>query len=316
MPLGTGVLAPGTTDVLLTSTSANQEAPDELLSKDPPIEVAVSLSPDLRLEWLDPGIDEKILDACEPRAFRHEATRQWGGSYSFIRENPPVEKDEPYKWDPDQVIRTAVALSRLIQPTEVGTEYAVRVNVLADGEIEEICPGPIGGHSQKAYLSPAQQRRWLTQRDGLALRELRDKYLAAKATLPERIGRALWNHEYGACIYWLNVRWTVMTTALEALVHTDRYQSTKQFVTRAAALAAEVGVAFTEADADEAYELRSAWAHGAALSIKHPAGDDHPFELGSRMEAVLRGSVRRAIEDVSFRAIFVDDATIRAKWPI
>jgi hypothetical protein len=227
-----------------------------------------------------------------------------------------VEEDQPYRWDPDQAIRTAMVLSRLIHPTEVGTEYAARVVVSAEGAIDVISPGPVSGHSEKAYLSPAQQKRWLTKQDGIELRELREKYLAAKATLPERVGRALWNHEYGACIYFLNARWAIMTTALEALVHTDRHQSTRQFVARSTALAAEVGVAFTEADADEAYQLRSAWVHGAALSIKHPAGDDRPFELGSRMEAVLRGSIRRAIEDVSFQAIFADDVTIRARWPI
>jgi hypothetical protein len=308
-------LTAGRWDVLVTSTSAVHEATD-LLDSQPPIEEPIRLASDLVVGWLDHDIADAILDACEPRGFAHKPHRQFGGSYTFVRAHLPEPDGNPYTRDPDETIMTTVALSRLIQPTEVGTKYAAKVVIAADGKVVEIIPGPVSGHSEKAYLVPHQRRRWLTHADGMTLARLLDTYLQTKAGLPDRVRRALWMHEYGVYIHWLNARWTVMATALEALVHTDRHDSTAQFE-RAASLATITGVSgFGAKEAREAYALRSELSHGATLSLKHPQGDDHVFRLGEAMEETLRRSIRQAIENPAFRDVFKADQTIRDRWPV
>lgn len=108
------------------------------------------------------------------------------------------------------------------------------------------------------------------------------------------------------------MRWTTIATALESLVHTDKQQSTKQFVHRVTALANRVGVKLTQDDAKAAYDLRSTLAHGREFG----SGNDTTTALYRQMEAVLRLSVRTAIHDATFRAIFESDDKIRAEFPL
>jgi hypothetical protein len=82
---------------------------------------------------------------------------------------------------------------------------------------------------------------------------------------------------------WIDVRWTVIATALESLLHTDHKRSTKQFVDRVTALATRLKVGFSPQDAKDAYDKRSSLAHGQKLDTT----DDTTTALYCRMEEVL-----------------------------
>lgn len=109
----------------------------------------------------------------------------------------------------------------------------------------------------------------------------------------------------------------IVATALEGFVHTDRFHSTRQFL-RVSRLAGDVGLpSFTEADAADAYELRSTVAHGSRLaSVTATFPEARIVQLDLALEAILGAAIRRAIEDATFCAIFADDALIRSRWPI
>jgi hypothetical protein len=176
-------------------------------------------------------------------------------------------------------------------------------------QIRQIIPGAVSGPLAQAYVADRAARDFLTDKDATVTGNLLVGFHENSATFPARLQRAFWNHEYAAGIEWLDIRWTVVATALESLVHTDRRSSTRQFVDRVAALADRVQVRFSRGDAVQAYDLRSRLAHGGSLgSVERTTTD-----LYCRMEEVLRASIRTAIQDSNLRAIFGNDDRIRAE---
>jgi hypothetical protein len=173
--------------------------------------------------------------------------------------------------------------------------------------------------------------------DARALATLLAVYWPLKDTLPGPLRRALWTHEYAARTHDFNIRLVLVVTALEALVHTQRFQSTAQFRC-VARLATELGVSLSVAQSDEAYDLRSHVAHGDRLGSRLPHPPSHPPAVTAdearlraearaaeerrmttlllTMEEILRKAIRLGIMDPTFRAVFEDPARIRARWPI
>src|SRR6266568_3758131 len=70
----------------------------------------------LRIDRVQHDLAEQVIDDCEPRGMSR-GHRQWGSTWGLFRENPPEKSHEqPFAWDPDGLIYSAVALSRLVQP--------------------------------------------------------------------------------------------------------------------------------------------------------------------------------------------------------
>jgi hypothetical protein len=136
--------------------------------------------------------------------------------------------------------------------------------------------------------------------------------------LPRRVHNALWHHEYAARTYYLDHRWTLVVTGLEALVHTDRRRSTAQFTGRVTKLASELAINLSKADASEAYDLRSQLAHGAAFLSTGTTQRLSPSQVGlyDRLEDILRLAVLRGMKDKAFADILDSDDKIRSRWSI
>jgi len=253
-----------------------------------------------------------VLTACEPPGFSYDLPSLGPGQlYTLWNDNPADSTG--FNWDPDQRLETAVVLSRLIHPTSIGFKYSARVIFDHANGIKQIIPGPVSGLPHAYVITSTAPRDWLTDNEVSVLRSLlADFYAISSANLPSRIQRALWNYVYAFEVRWIDIRWTVVATALESLVHTDRNRSTKQFIDRVTALANRVGVSFSLGDAERAYDLRSSLAHGQELGT----GDDATTALYCRMEEVLRASVCLAIQDAAFRDIFRTDDQIRVAFPL
>ena len=275
-----------------------------------PIENQICLYNDIHIGKCSEELWTQVFAACRPAGFSHSPCPQFGQRYAFWNRNPA--EPSGYDWDSDHSLQTAVALSRLVHPTSIGLEYSARVKLHSTGQVKEIIPGPVNGPLAQAYVADTATHNWLTEADAKALRQLLGSFYAVSADLPPRLRRALWNHEYAAVLSWMEVRWTVVATALEALIHTDRERSTKQFVNRVTALATRVGVDFSHRDAEQAYDYRSSLAHGDGIGDS----DDAVIDLYCRMEAVLRASIRAALEDITFRDIFRDKEQIRGQFPL
>lgn len=297
-------------DVVIHTNEGLAEAPPELLDSNPPITGRVQIADDMWVGMVDHALAEAIIDSCDaPGRFVSQPVREFGQLYAFVRETAGEDRD--WKWDHDARLQTCIALSRIVHPTSVSFRYAVRLMLAADGTVETIVPGPVRGQGAEAYVSPGPCRNWLIDADLEGLKELLAQYAAA--LLPERVRRALWYHEFAARTYYADVRWTLVTTAIEALVHTDRNSSTRQFIKRASRLAGDLGVtAFAEQDAGDAYDLRSALAHGQGCADLEKA----KLALYERMETLLRACLRRCIQDPNFAAAFATDDTIRSRWPV
>lgn len=297
-------------DVVIQTTEVTAQASPSRLTAEPPPKRRFRLANDLWVGELDNQTAARVLDSCEPCGkWVKKPVRPYCQLYSFVRERAPAPP--LHTWDSDLRLRTCIALSRLVHPTPISFEYAARITYNSDCAIREIIPGPVRGLGSEAYVVNEDRRMWLTTTDLQELKKLLKAMRAAR--LPPRVKRALWHHEFAARIQEISVRWTLICTALEALIHTDRHDSTKQFTKRVSKLAGELPtVQFSEDDAKEAYDFRSKVSHGQGLtSLKQNVRDRY-----ERMEEVLRKSVVQAIHNQDFAKIFRNDKEIRKRWPL
>jgi hypothetical protein len=280
----------------------------------PPIRTRIELSDQIWIGPLDDQIAESVIDACDKRYFGPipHARASWQ-LYSYVRDLSLPSSD--WNWDHDHVLDTTVALSRLVHPTSAGLLCAARISLDEAGRINEIYPAVRSGISLEVFLSPNRDRNWLTIADAEVLREL---VPLLPMPLPQRVHNAFWHHDYAARTYYLDHRWTLIVTGLEALVHTDRNRSTAQFVKRIPQLASELGLSFSETEGIEAYDLRSRLAHGRSFiatgNVQAPTASQ--VQLYDRIEDILRAAVLKSMRDQTFSDIFQDDDRIRARWPI
>lgn len=270
---------------------------------DPPVDIARGV----RLEkWTRGG---ELMSACEPRGLNFVARRQFGQLYSFVRRDAPPPDGA---WDPDGALNAAISLSRLVRTNAHSTRYAARVTTRPGAPIE-IAPARSSAR-WSAWVQLPSERGWLDADEAKELAHLAETYWAHIDDLPPRIRHGLWMAEYAARIYWLDICWPHVVTALEALVHTGRKQSTAQFVERVVALGHELGVPGIDKEfCVRAYDLRSAGVHGERVPFH-----DKPeaAEELDRLLTVLRRALRRAIEAQDFREGFSSDESVRQHWPL
>ena len=111
--------------------------------------------------------------------------------------------------------------------------------------------------------------------------------------------------------YYAEVRWTLIATGLEALIHTEKYKSGDQFRSRTVKLAHSVGItSFTRDAAVSFYDLRSQLSHGHGLESL--ARNDQ--ELYKSGEDLIRAILIRSIRDKAFAATFSDNSSIVQNW--
>ena len=77
----------------------------------------------------------------------------------------------------------------------------------------------------------------------------------------DRIHHAYWNHESALRSYYLDVKWTFVVSAFEALLNTRDQYVALQFRERVGQLAKHFNVGLTEAELKAAYNLRSQLVH-------------------------------------------------------
>lgn len=96
--------------------------------------------------------------------------------------------------------------------------------------------------------------------------------------------------------------------SLDALIHTDRKDSTRQFKQRVSKLACDLGIQFREnQEAKDAYDQRSIIIH-----TEHMADtDNETLILYEKMEDALRKILLEAIKDEKIANIFSTDDNIR-----
>lgn len=296
-------------DVAIQTNANRFGLPDDFVIANPLPPDGFKLADDLWIGKIEPDVARIILDFGEPPTHgMPKPAVQFAQLYAFVRE--PVQSD-PFKWDEDSRLQTCVALSRLVHPTTISLRYAARVRYNSDSSVSDAYPADIRGVGIDTFLAAPLERDWLTDSEAGRLKEILANL--ANSPLPLRASRALWYHEYAVRTFYIEVRWTLVCTALEALVHTDRQHSTKQFTIRVSQLASQLCLGgFGLPEAARAYDLRSRLAHGQRFE-ELTSPDRTLYET---MEAILRMAVLRATEDRSFASVFESDDAIRKRWPL
>jgi hypothetical protein len=277
---------------------------------EPPLPDHFQLGSDLWIGKIEAEASRIIFDLNEPSYHGTQTpVIQFAQLYSFVSETPGDAN--PYEWDQNSRLQNCVAISRLLVPTSVSFRYAGRIRYNTNHNIADISPANIRGVAVDTFLSTKPERDWLTEADGIRLRDLLARM--DSKPLPPRANRALWYHEYAVRTYYVELRWVYVATALESLVHVSRESSGRQFRERVSQMAAELGVAnFGPDEAKQAYHLRSQLAHGQLLGGL-AAPDRQLYDL---METVLRAALLKSIEDVGFSDTLGDDQKIKKRWSV
>lgn len=310
-------------DVLVVPTS---EAGAAEWDDHPPVgDEPFDLGSGLTLERLDEDLAEQVMDACSQRGLNWELpTRQFRHRYAFVW-RPPDQAAAAgrNRWDDETEIWRAVLMSRLVVDNGYGTEYAARVVEREDAPLQIVpvfAPSSVATHR----LYP-EQRDWLTVTEAEQLRELVEALRARAEQLPPRVIRALNRAEDAVTSRYWQQQVVQVGIGLEALVTTDRDRTTRDFKVRVAALSRVVGgEALSVTKAAQLYEARSDAAHGGDVRLFSPrdtsaagvAGGDPPgVALVSAGLRILRATIRSAILDPDFASVFVDEASIEARFP-
>jgi hypothetical protein len=152
----------------------------------------VHLPAGIRVEGLDQGFTERLLEAAEPRGESWEATRTFGVAHAYVRtvwkEADGSDPDETFQWDHERRLFPCVQLSRLVRDNAVGTEYAIRLLRRRDGS-ERLVPFA-GYESHVAYRLHPEERGWLDIDEADELARLLGSYWDGEP-LPDRVGRGL-----------------------------------------------------------------------------------------------------------------------------
>ncbi len=280
---------------------------------DPP----TNIHGDIWIAQLDRDLCTALLDASDRRGENWRPHRQFHCSYAFYRTNAPAGPGHELHFDPDDALYWCIALSRIVHPTAVGFEHALRIRRWGT-RAREIIPAYMENINTCAFVMDPSEN-WLIPSDIANLRMLIE---AVQANPPQdRLASALWYHEAVSRHYFIDLRWPLLTTCLESLLRikderlpNNRHAgSTKVFVDRLHAIGnLEPALAVPESELRLMYEERSLLTHGLSFG----ALDEPRQELYRAQERLARGIIRKALLEPQFRALFASDATLAAGLPL
>jgi hypothetical protein len=329
-------------DVLICPITDGDEVSHEEFMEHPPIGApadlfgdeaakAVDLGRGLVIDHLSQDDAELVMNACTPRGHYFAPVRQFSQRFCFVRDVDPEEwkSRHSFQWDPEGVVSDALTMSRLIRDNGYSMQFAARLADFADGEQTVVYT--LGGN--KSAYRMRRDRDWLDPAEGAELRSLLAALWARANTRPgTRVGRAMFRTEYASWMAWADIALPVIVGGLESLLKTEPHPSTRQFTTRVPAMAGELGFeGITPEYCLRLYDARSEWVHGTHVRLfatgqeaQEAAEEEGPDDEAqwravadiARLQDVLRGAVRRCIEDEDFGAVFADDDRIRERWPL
>ena len=275
-----------------------------------PITETVKLADDLFVVPRDWAAAKLITRACDPPGENpglHVDLR--APLYMLVRTNPP--RRPQHSWDPDQRLQMAIALSRLVRPTSIGTEYSGRIIGEVSGRFQFV-PGAVRGDGTRAWTSDPEHD-WLTAADLKQLAMLIEKWDASPLEKKSRLAQAFWYYQYAALTELVDIRWLFIATGIETLLSSGSHTATRDFTQRVVQIANLLEISdVSRKEASRMWGMRSSLVHGA----KHGGLDPTDFAIYGLMERVLRELLRRAIADASFREVFASAASIEAAFPV
>jgi hypothetical protein len=274
---------------------------------------------------------DAVYKACESPGEPYQAAhRQYGQLYTVALFMGPPRPGVIAHWDGYGHLTKFVTFSQLVHPTSIGFGNTAVLTFGPDGKFRQATPGPCRGITEQAF-TVLNMRNWLSKSECETVRSLLENADINK--LPARVLRANWNIQHAAYQYFFEVRTLLVVSALDALVHVRtkgkvRVGTGTQFKTRTAQLAAELGVPFTDADANAVWEHRSDIAHGrdpwesrrnAKGDIQQPpelTGDDPLVKRYLASEQIVRSTILKCLTDPAFAAKFESDESVDKAYSV
>jgi hypothetical protein len=273
---------------------------------DPPFQ----LTDNIWMERFDKDLGEKIQTACDPSHYNISSAGYDRHLYAFVKR---ITEPEKSKYEGMSELAAVVALSRLVHPTSTGDRYCARIFRYGDKNSPIEAVRFFGVSADIALIDG--RRDWLSVEDGRTLLKLAPWL---QKTMHKRVHHAYWNHETALRSYYLDVKWTFMVSAFEALVNTREDFVRMQFRERVGQLASHFGVKVTEDELNNAYTLRSELVHSQKflfdLHTVLPQSEHVP--LYQKLESLLRRTLLECLLDPTFGDHFRDEASINVRWPV
>ena len=210
-------------DVLLVMVSGVSVPVEEGRAHPPVATPRVELAPGLTLGKLNTELADLIANACEFRGhFYYSRYRPYGWRYDYVLEQPLAEARCCSRWDQDELIRLALALSRFVRDNADSGQYATRVTEYVNGELR-VMPYDCRELRHVYRMSDPHDstiRDWLDADEARRLAELIEAFRSA-GRLPGRVEQAFWKLEHTAWEYYADVILPVLAAGLEGLLSTS-----------------------------------------------------------------------------------------------
>jgi hypothetical protein len=269
------------------------------------------LTNDIWIERLDEQLAKNVQRACEPANYNVKTVSHDRHIYAFVRRVPEFETRN---YEGLEALLGVIGLSRVIHPTSTGTRYCAKIFglPLRDYLIQAI---QYRGVSPDVFLEEGV-RDWLSVKNGQELLSLRP-WISNKPML-ERVHRAYWNHDFALHSYYLDARWVLVVSGLEALINVDEDKNALQFRVRVGALANELKVHLTDSELRIAWKLRSKLAHakGFLFGLGNVLPQSDHKKLYGKLELLLRLVLKRCLLDEGFCSRLRNNTTVRKNWPL
>jgi hypothetical protein len=252
-----------------------------------------------------------IYEACDPPWKNKGFSADLRGRPLYAISRYQAPRKPLYRWDPDERLQMCIVVSRFIRVTSISFAYAVRVIGDLNGR-HTIVPGPVRDFGASAWTS-TPERDWLSRGELEELRDLLQAFSDNRFPPGTRLAQAMWYFEYAARTHLVDMRYPLIATAVETLLSSNPTSATRHFTKRLPQLAERLDLPpLASKQASRLWGLRSAIVHGA----KHGGLGEEDLALYSRMEEIVRETLRQAVRDPSLRAAFEDAESLNAAFPV
>jgi hypothetical protein len=267
-----------------------------------------ALNDDIWIERLDEQLAKNVQKACDPPNYNIDFAGYDRHLYAFVCR----AHDAKANYVGISALHAVIALSRLVNPTSTGDRYCAKI--LHFG-LEGSAIQAMRWYGMSPDVSLATNHRdWLSVQDGETLCTL-TPWLSKE--MHRRVHRAYWNYEYAMRSYYLDARWTLVVSGLEALINVGDRDCAGQFRNRVKQLADESQIGLSTDDLTIAYKLRSKLVHaeGFLSQLQTILRESEHSALYGKLESVLRETVLRCFLDEKFGDFFRDDDAVKARFP-
>jgi hypothetical protein len=270
------------------------------------------LTEDIWMERFDRDLGQRIQTACEPQHFNISSAGYDRHLYAFVKR---VTKPEKSKYEGMSELAGLVALSRLVHPTSTGDRYCARIFRYGNNNSSIECVRFFGVSPDVSLIDA--RRDWLSAQDGQTLLKL-VSWLPKDKKMHDRIHRAYWNHESALRSYYLDVKWTLVVSAFEALLNTRDQYVAVQFRERVGQLAKYFSVDMTQTELKAAYNLRSELVHAQnfLFGLNNVLPQTEHVPLYTKLESLLRSTLLACLLERTFGDHFRDNSSIDSRWPV